>query len=203
MEVAPQQSNTPQQSNAIDHAIGSALRDLRESRGITARQLAKNSGISAAMISRIENGQVSPSISTLQALSLALEVPIVSLFRETASGHTDYTHVKKGEGLKSTRIVDEHRHEYVNLSFHPRRDIQFQARMVTLYENSGAFPRYVSHGVVLVHVMEGEAIYRYGQRDIVLKSGDNLSIDAELSHGFIKILTPKFVFLTVQAELRR
>ncbi len=190
-------------TNTIDHAIGSALRDLRESRQMTARQLATSSNVSAAMISRIENGQVSPSISTLSALSKALEVPLVSLFRETASGHTDFTHVKQNEGLKSTRIVDDHSHEYINLSFHPRRDIQFQARMVTLVEESGKLPRYVAHGVVFIHVLEGEAIYRYGQRDITLKTGDSLSVDAELSHGFVELLTSKFVFLTVQAELRR
>jgi len=193
----------PPKTSKIDHAIGSALRDLREARTMTARQLAANSDVSTAMISRIENGQVSPSISTLNALAKALEVPLVSLFRETATGHTDYTHVKQGEGLKSTRIVDGHSHEYVNLSFHPRRDIQFQARMVTMVKQSGKLPRYVAHGVVFIHVIEGEAVYRYGQRDIVLKTGDNLSVDAELSHGFVELVSSKFVFLTVQAELRR
>ena len=193
----------PLKTSKIDHAIGSALRDLREARAMTARQLASMSDVSAAMISRIENGQVSPSISTLNALASTLEVPLVSLFRDTASGHTDYTHVKQGEGLKSTRIVDGHSHEYVNLSFHPRRDIQFQARMVTLIEQSGKLPRYVAHGVVFIHVLEGEATYRYGQREIDLKTGDSLSVDAELSHGFVELLSPKFIFLTVQAELRR
>jgi len=193
----------PAKTSKIDHAIGSALRDLREGRQMTARQLAASSDVSAAMISRIENGQVSPSISTLNALARTLEVPLVSLFRETATGNTDFTHVKQGEGLKSTRIVDDHSHEYVNLSFHPRRDIQFQARMVTLVEQSGKLPRYVAHGVVFIHVLEGEAIYRYGQREITLKTGGSLSVDAELSHGFVELLTPKFVFLTVQAELRR
>ena len=183
--------------HSIDFAIGSTLRDLREIRQMTARQLSANSGISAAMISRIENGQVSPSISTLNAVAQALEVPLVSLFRETASGHTDLTHVKQGEGLKSTRIIDDHNHEFINLAFHSRRDMQFEARMVTLVRQSAKPPRYVGHGVVFVHAIEGNAIYRYGQREITLNTGDSLCLDAELSHGFIEILTPKFVFLTV------
>jgi len=37
-----------------DQAIGSALRDIRETRALSARQLAEQSGVSAAMISRIE-----------------------------------------------------------------------------------------------------------------------------------------------------
>ena len=188
---------------AIDLAIGLSLRDLRDRRGLTARQLAANADVSAAMISRIENGQVSPSISTLSALSRALDVPLVSLFRETTDGHTDFTHVKEGEGLKSTRIIDNHSHDYVNRAFHRRRDMQFEANMVTLVRQSAKPPVYIGHGVVFIYAVEGEAIYGYGQNEITIKAGDSLSLDAELSHGFIKVLTPQFVFLSVQAETRR
>ena len=192
----------PQTTNTIDYAIGSTLRDLREARHLTARQLSTNSGISAAMISRIENGQVSPSIATLNALAKTLKVPLVSLFRETTSNYTDLTYVKQGEGLISTRIIDDHTHEFANLAFHTRRDIQFEARMVTLVRQDASPPRYVGHGVIFVHAMEGEAIYRYGQHEITLNAGDSLSLDAELSHGFVKVITPKFIFLTVQSERR-
>lgn len=191
-----------QPTSMIDHAIGSTLSGLRKGQGMTARQLAANSGVSAAMISRIESGQVSPSISTLNSLSSALEVPLISLFRETASNHADFTHVKQGEGLKSTRMIDEHSHEFINLAFHPRRDLQFEARMVTLVRQSGKPPRYVGHGVVFVYAVEGEAVYRYGKHEATLKAGDSLSLDAELSHGFVEVITPEFVFLTVQAERR-
>ncbi len=190
-------------NGSIDLAIGAALRDLRQNRDLTARQLAADANVSAAMISRIESGQVSPSISTLGALSKALEVPLVSLFRETTPDHVNFTHVKEGEGLTSTRIVDEHSHEFVELAFHKRRDLQFEARMVTLLRQTARPPIYVGHGVVFVHAVEGEAIYGYGQREITLKAGDSLSLDAELSHGFRRVLTPRFRFLTVQAERRR
>jgi transcriptional regulator with XRE-family HTH domain len=186
----------------IDLAIGSALRDLRQSRSLTARQLATESGVSAAMISRIENGQVSPSISTLNALSQALDVPLVSLFRETTSHHSDFTHVKPGEGLASTRIVDDHTHDFINLAFHTRRDLQFEARMVTLVRQDAHPPVYIGHGVVFVYAIEGEAVYDYGQREITLKAGDSLSLDAELRHGFKRVITEEFKFLTVQTERR-
>jgi len=194
--------NKTQVNNNIDFAIGTTLRELREGRELTARRLSINSGISAAMISRIENGQVSPSISTLSALAKALEVPLVSLFRETPSGYTDLTVVKRGEGLKSTRIINDHSHEFINLAFHSRRDVQFEARLVTLVRQNAKPPRYIGHGVVFVYALEGEAVYRYGQSKVTLNAGDSLSLDAELSHGFVEVLSPKFVFLTVQSEKR-
>jgi len=189
--------------DSVDLAIGAALRDLREGRGLSARQLAAHAAVSAAMVSRIENGQVSPSISTLNALSKALDVPLVSLFRETASAHADCTFVRKGEGLRSTRIVEDHVHEYVDLAFHTRRDLQFEARVVTLTRQEARPPVYIGHGVVFVRAIQGEAIYGYGQQEFRLKAGDSLSLDAELSHGIKTVITPKFVFLTVQAERRR
>ena len=79
------------------------------------------------MVSRIENGLVSPSVDILAALADALEVPIVSLFREARTDHTDYTLVRHGQGLKSTRYT----HKYVNLALHSRKDLRFQARCAT------------------------------------------------------------------------
>lgn len=188
---------------SIDRAIGAALKDLRSRKGYSARRLAEISSVSGAMISRIENGQVSPSISTLNALAEALEVPLVSLFRETTSDHTDYTFVRSGEGLRSTRIVDEHMHEFENLAVHMRRDLHFGARIVTLKRQEADPPVYVGHGVVFVHALEGDALYRYGQQEFALSAGDSITIDAELRHGISKVLTPEFRFLTVQSEVRK
>ncbi|MDG1858629.1 MAG: helix-turn-helix transcriptional regulator, partial [Emcibacteraceae bacterium] len=124
--------------NQLDIAIGASLREMRESRNFNAKELAEAAGVSAAMISRIENGQVSPSISTLNALSDALDVPVVSFFRETATDHVDFTHVKKGQGIHSTRIIDKHSHDYINLSSHMRRDLSFESHIVTMEKQDAA-----------------------------------------------------------------
>jgi len=188
---------------ANDQAIGSALRDLRETQTLTAKQLADESGVSAAMISRIENGQVSPSISTMTSLTEALEVPLVSLFRDVVSERTDFTHVKKGEGVVSTRMMGDHIHHYVNLATHRRRDLNFEAHTVTMTQQECEAPSYVGHGVVFMHVLKGSANFMYGKQMLKLSRGDNLSIDAELPYRVSEVLTPKFVFLAVQAEVRR
>lgn len=187
----------------IDGAIGAALKDFRLRNGFSARRLAELSGVSGAMISRIESGQVSPSIATLSALAAALKVPLVSLFRETSSDFTDYTFVEKGTGLKSTRMLDDHMHEYENLAVHLRRDLQFGARIVTLKRQDADPPVYVGNGVVFVHALEGEAVYGYGKQQFTLRAGDSMCVDAEMRHGILSVQTPEFRFLTVQAEVQR
>ncbi len=203
MKSANNKKRNGNQSEVNDQAIGSALKDLRVTHDISARELASESGISAAMISRIESGQVSPSISTMTSLSEALDVPLVSLFRDMVSERTDFTHVKKGSGVKSTRLVGEHIHHYYNIAAHRRRDLNFEAHIVTITPQDCEPPSYVGHGVNFIHVLNGSAIYFYGKQELTLELGDSLSIDAELIHGFREILSPEFTFLSVQTEARR
>lgn len=60
--------------------LGSRLRQLRESRKISLRRLAQESGLSPNALSVIERGMSSPSVSTLYKLADALNVPVTSFF---------------------------------------------------------------------------------------------------------------------------
>ncbi len=190
-------------STTITTAVGRAIRDLRKQSGITARDLAQRAGISAAMISRIENGQVSPSLTTLEQLAVALKAPLVSLFREAGTSVCNYTLVRNGAGLKSTRLMGAHEHVFDMLGFHRRLDLQFECILVTVERKEHARPPlYTGHGCVFVYMLEGSAIYRYGDQELRLDAGDSISLDAEMRYGFQEVLTPRIRFLSVQAERR-
>jgi len=196
---------TPEEQNDnrdVDAAIGLTLRSLREAQSLNARQLAVQSGISAAMISRIENAQVSPSIATMTALTRALNVPLVTLFRNTSVELADYTLTRQGEGVVSTRLHGDHIHHFINLASHRRRDLIFESHLITLKKQEAPPPHYVAHGVIFLHVLSGSARYQYGRQELTLDMGDSLSIDAELSHGVNTLLSDEFIFLSVQAECR-
>jgi transcriptional regulator with XRE-family HTH domain len=64
--------------------VAAAVKDRREQLGMTLRALASKSGVSSSMISEIERGAKSPTISTLSALAQALGVPISALVEGTA-----------------------------------------------------------------------------------------------------------------------
>jgi transcriptional regulator with XRE-family HTH domain len=190
-------------STSVNAAVGRTIRELRETRRITARDLAARASISAAMVSRIESGQVSPSLVTLELIAAALEMPLPSFFRDIGPTVSDFTHVRGGQGLMSTRQLGQHIHEFAVLGFHRRSDLQFECLIVTLNRNEDAAPpTYTGHGCVFVYVLEGEAIYRYGQQEIQLREGDSICLDAELRYGIQKVLSPKLRFLSVQAERR-
>lgn len=186
----------------IEKAIGTTIRRLREERAMSARALADSSGVSPAMISRIESGHVSPSIATMASLCDALNVPLSGLFQRTSPGHADSTFVEAGKGLVSTRRLGDYEHDFVNLAFHRRVDLQFEARSITVRRQEAKPPIYSGRGVLFIYVVDGEMIYLHGDRDFKLAGGDSLSIDAELAHGIKEVVTDAVTFLVVQSESR-
>lgn len=56
--------------------IGRAIKLCRSQRGITQARLAARSGISLAYLSLIEKGKRDPTMSTIEAIARALEVPL-------------------------------------------------------------------------------------------------------------------------------
>src|SRR5512133_483983 len=65
-----------------EDTVGQRLRDLRQQKDLSIRALAARSGLAINTLSMIENGKTSPSVSTLQILARALDVPITAFFEE-------------------------------------------------------------------------------------------------------------------------
>ncbi|MCV3265196.1 helix-turn-helix transcriptional regulator [Vibrio harveyi] len=55
-------------------------KEIRKKKALTIQELAEISGVSEGHVSRLENGLKSPTISTLEKLANALDVPIVYFF---------------------------------------------------------------------------------------------------------------------------
>ena len=60
--------------------IGARLRAARHARGLSVRGLARDIGVSASLISQIETDKISPSVSTLYAITTELGISIEDLF---------------------------------------------------------------------------------------------------------------------------
>ena len=88
--------------NALEKAIGRQVKRYRRQLGLTITDMCNRTGLSAGMMSKIENGNTSPSLATLRSLSTALNVPVTALFREFEE-QRDATFVKAGQGLAIER----------------------------------------------------------------------------------------------------
>jgi len=97
----PHAIREPRENN-LELAIGHEVRTLRKKLGLTVTDLSNATGISSGMLSKIENGNISPSLASLQALSGALGVPLTELFRGFEERRSA-SFVKSGEGLNIER----------------------------------------------------------------------------------------------------
>ncbi len=180
----------------LEQAIGHEVRRFREKLGLTISKLAKSSGISAGMLSKIENGSTSPSLSSLQALSKALHVPVTALFRSFEETH-DATFVKAGEGLKIERRGTRAGHQYQLLGHTPHGNLIVEPYLIALTEASDVFPIFQHDGLEFIYMLEGEVVYRHGAKTFALSPGDSLFFDAQAPHGPEELRSLPIRFLSV------
>ena len=92
----PHALREPRENN-LERAIGHAVRERRKQLGLTSADLAAATGLSPGMLSKIENGNISPSLTTLQALAQALgDVRVAPC--PVADGEVDRQQAVVGEG---------------------------------------------------------------------------------------------------------
>lgn len=184
----------------VGGAVALALRYHRVAAGLAIRDLSRASGVSSPMISRIENAQVSPSLSTLESLAAALKLPVISLFEHTIKT-ADIQFVKAGQGIAAKRFAPEHNHDYRMLASFTDQSLRFSAAQITLRRaDNGTHPFYFARGYVLLTITEGECVYSCGGTTFDLGPGDYLSFDAQLRHGVQKVVTETVTFVAVSSN---
>ncbi len=157
--------------------VGQRLRVLREERGISMRALARRSGLSANALSMIERALTSPSVSTLNKLATALEVPITAFFRQEPVREqvvfrkaADRTQVpfERGliEGLGGEAFVG-----------------RVEAFLLTMEAGGSSGPHGMIHtGHELVFCLRGTLEYEVDEQRYLLEPGDTLIFAAQLMH---------------------
>jgi transcriptional regulator with XRE-family HTH domain len=174
----------PTAHNVLEVAIGHQIRLYRKTHGFTVADLSRKTGISTGMLSKIENGNTSPSLTTLQTLSHVLMVPLTAFFRgyERKRG---VMHVKAGQGAKAERAGTRAGHQY-NLLGHiggNSAGVIVEPYLITLTEASDVFPTFQHEGMEFLYMIEGIVGYKHGDQVFHLHPGDSLFFDADAPHG--------------------
>lgn len=188
---APQESARP-----LEKALGHKVRILRRERDLTAAELGQAAGISLAMISKIENGQISPSLSTINALANALNVPLSSLF-STFEEKRDCSYVKGGQGVLIERGGTKAGHIYELLGASLRGDVVVEPYLITLEEDAEPYTNFRHAGIEFIYMLTGEVIYRHSGQDYYLQPGDSLMFDSAGLHGPVRHVRTPMTYLAI------
>ena len=195
---APEMPNPGADNMSLERHIGNVIRDLRLQQRLTIADVASQAHISRGMLSKIENGQTSPSLATLHELSKALQVPVTSFFRGFEEERSA-TFVQAGQGLPIERRGTRAGHQYQLLGHGFSRGLAVEPYLVTLTENSDVFPIFQHDGVEFLYILQGEVGYRHGDKLYHMKPGDSLYFDSDAPHGPEELRKLPIRFLSVIA----
>lgn len=157
--------------------VGERLRELRQQKKLSVRALAAQSGLAINTLSMIENGKTSPSVSTLQILARALDVPIGAFFeQEMIKKKVVHVHSQK----RPMVTVDMTRLEHLGKDLAGNA---VQPFLVTLEPGSGSGQNLIVHtGHEFVYCLGGQVLYSIEDDTYLLKSGDSIVFESHLPH---------------------
>ena len=162
--------------------VGSRLRILRISQGFSLRSLAERSGLNINTLSMIENSKSSPSISTLQQISIALNIPIIKFFEsKPQSKKVVFTPANnRPKAFFGSTLME-------NLG----KDLQensVQPFVVNLKPGMGSGDKPIVHtGHEFVYCLAGKLQYQIDNEEYNLSIGDSLVFQAHLPHSWRNI----------------
>lgn len=183
----------------LERIIAGQVRHYRTAHGLSSAELAARTGMSKAMISKIESASTSCSLTSLQRLAEGLNIPVTALFRG-ADTDRDATFTKKGEGSLTVRSGTQHGHEYRVLGTLKGRADALEPTLVTLTNASDVFPLFQHPGTEFIYMLSGKMIYGHGAYEYTMETGDSLLLDGEGPHGPLELLELPIRFLAISAK---
>ena len=170
--------------NVLEVAIGRQIRIDRKQMEITVSDLSKMTGLSTGMLSKIENGNTSPSLSTLQTLSNALSIPMTAFFKQFEQKR-ECIHTKANEGVEVEGEGTRAGHQYNLLGHLGSNDsgVIVEPYLIELTSETDTFKTFQHGGLETIYMLAGEITYRHGDGVYKLQPGDTLFFDANTPHG--------------------
>jgi len=180
----------------LEVSIGRRVRHLRQRLQLTAMELAAEAGLSPGMLSKIENGGTSPSLSTLRALARALNVPMTSFFADFEE-RRDCSYVHAGQGVLIERRGTKAGHRYELLGHSLSGDIVVEPYLITLSEDANPYTQFQHDGMEFIFMLSGRVIYRHADKLYPMGPGDALFFDAGAPHGPEELIAPPMTYLSI------
>jgi transcriptional regulator with XRE-family HTH domain len=168
----PETSHDPSED---DQRIAALIRSHRLRRNLTLAQLSELSGISVAHLSRLENGQRTPTVRLLLQLARALGVPLGALVGESAAESTAYV----------SRSGDRHTIAAGDVSLQSLSDPALRwLQVVELSLLPGRLGEPAAHaGEEWVYVLSGQVEVDVNGSTSALATGDAIHFRADMTHA--------------------
>ncbi|WP_419738056.1 helix-turn-helix domain-containing protein [Ruegeria sp.] len=167
--------------------LGARVRELRKARNWTLEQAASQAGLARSTLSKIENGQMSPTYDALKKLAIGLEISVPQLFtppqREQVIGRMAVT--RSGEGAAHATATYEH--ELLAETLTKKQMLPYRARVRA--RSMDEFEGWVRHdGEEFMYVLTGVVrLYTEFYEPAEMRRGDSAYYDGSMGHNVISV----------------
>ncbi|MEJ6394860.1 XRE family transcriptional regulator [Gymnodinialimonas sp. 2305UL16-5] len=167
--------------------LAARVRELRKARSWTLEQAATQAGLARSTLSKIENGQMSPTYDALKKLAVGLEISVPQLFTPAATpqGGGRMAVTARGEGTAHPTTTYEH--EILADQLTQKAMLPYRARIrARAFEE---FDGWIRHeGEEFLYVLTGEIrLFTEFYQPVDMKRGDSAYYDAAMGHNVISI----------------
>ena len=167
------------------YAIGRKIKQLRLRKKMGLKDLGGHTGLSASMLSQLENGRMTPTLPTLARISMVFDVGIDHFFSDRAK-KTRFSVVRAAE-----RMTFPERPDAPQPAFHfeclafSSQEKAMQAYLATFEPRAlKQVSPHVHDGAEFIHVLEGVLGVIYLEEETTLGAGDSVYFDSSQAHGY-------------------
>lgn len=161
-------------------SLGKKIKQLRDSKGLTLRQLSEISGCSLGFLSQLERDLISPTVASLKKISTALGVNVIHFF--DSSIDDERIVVRKNERNRMVNPKSKVTYELLRPQFS-----ETELEALFMYLEPGAFSGKEPHthiGEEFVIVLKGELEITVNNEVYLLKEGDSAIYKSNHPHSW-------------------
>lgn len=162
--------------------LGARVRHARRVAHLTLTQVAGKANCSESLISKIENGQATPSLAMLHRIAVALDTNIASLTTEKAPLDSPVLHPGERPVMKTGDISLER-------LVLPKRGGLLQANIHIVRPGAETDGQIVHVGEEVGYVLEGKLELLLGDARYPMEAGDSFTFSSQVPHGYRNIGT--------------
>jgi transcriptional regulator with XRE-family HTH domain len=166
-----------------EYRIGPKIRALRHAKKLSLAQLGEHSGLSAGLLSKLERGQLVPTLPTLFRISLVFGVGLEHFFEPEKRPLVAV--VRREERLRLPDRPGSETPSYVfeSLDF-PVTDRLMEAYLAEFPKGAPESSPHEHDGAEFVYVLSGRLAIRIGDQMVTLETGDAIYFDSSVAHGY-------------------
>ncbi len=166
------------------YEIGQKVRALRQQKKLGLVQLGEHTGLSPAMLSKIERNQLFPTLPTLLRIAMVFGVGLDHFFIEK-NERPAIAVVRKKDRLRLPDRPDgeEASYYFESLDF-PVTDRKMQAYYAEFPPRSKSSEPHQHDGAELIYVLHGQLAVNVAGEDVALQEGDSMYFDSGAPHSY-------------------